>query len=157
MTTFTEHYGLRQPEETDGYDIGEMNENMATIDAAIAAQEESMGEMNEKMGTAADTGTETIFGKLNQIAENTAGGGAGLTAIKSIQRIITPSMQNTDSKTMDIQRVDPSKCLCIAERVQDNSTITQKLDYSLEAETVTFHTQGLNYPFVAALWIIEFM
>lgn len=156
MTTFTEHYGLKQPEETDGYDIGEMNENMATIDAAMAAQEESMGEMNEKMGTAADTGTETIFGKLNQIAENTAGGGQGLTAIKSIQHH-TYQLENVNSESYAITPVDPTKCIVLFERLYDANEATAKAVYELKANSVTFTCGNFRSSFTIGLWIIEFM
>ena len=37
MSTFTENYNLIKPDEADYYDITDFNENMDTLDAALAA------------------------------------------------------------------------------------------------------------------------
>ena len=155
MTTFTEHYGLRQPEETDGYDIGEMNENMATIDAAMAAQEESMEEMNEKLGTAADTGNETIFGKLNQMATNKAGGFAG---IKSLQRVTLSFSTSKGSAEATINEVDPEKCIVLMDRIYDSSSMEASISYSLTATKVSASSgSSLNGSIKLQFQIIELM
>lgn len=159
MATFTEHYDLIKPGTADFYDIADWNENMDTIDETMAAQAAGMGEMNEKMGTAADTGDNTLFGKLNQIATNTAGGtAAGLTAIKNIQRVIFNSTKST-AKSIKIQTVVPENCIVLMDRLYDTeSRSAGKFIYTLTADTVELDFLATaSTPLVVGLWIIEFM
>ena len=159
MATFTEHYELIKPGAADHYDIADWNENMDTIDGALGAQAAALGEMNGKMGEAADTGDDTLFGKLNRIATNTAGGAAaGLTAIKSIQRVVFNSLKST-AKNIEIQRVVPENCIVLMERLYDaDNHGANKFIYTLEAEQLTLEHFGSSMTtLVVGLWIVEFM
>jgi hypothetical protein len=80
--TNTENYNLNLPDADDFYNIEDINENMETIDAAMFSLEENIGQTAEKIGSSADTGTETVMAKLNSVISAL---GTGMTAVKKVQ------------------------------------------------------------------------
>ena len=156
MSTFTEHYNFIKPGEGDFYDIQDMNENMDTLDGLLAENEAATENINEKIGTAEDTGTGTVFGKLNQLS---SGSKTGLTAIKSIQHIFYTPPGNTTSGSIEIEAVDPSKCIVIFERLKEyiNSSLPA-LKYTLHENSLTFTFANLASGSIReyGFWIIEF-
>ena len=76
MATYTEHYNLLKPDTEDFYDISDFNENMDLLDTQLMqmeAEAESTGsavaEVSQKIGTAADEGSDTLFGLVKQGAQ----------------------------------------------------------------------------------------
>ena len=126
MSTFSENYCLIKPDEEDYYDVADFNENMDTIDALMAETEGVLGEINEKIGTAEDQETDTLFGKLN------SNSGA---LIKSIQTAEI-SVASKSSGKASINPVTPSKCIVIMERIQDTTHHSTKADYTLSENTI---------------------
>ena len=146
MASYTENYNLTKPDEADYYDIAEFNANMDAIDCCIAETAAEVAGVSEKIGKAEDTGTETIFGKLNQMA---SGSGTGLPAIKSIQ-----TFHCNSPTTFALQTVVPQNCIVYINRLQDISgsgggTVTYSLKESeLQVTNMTY--------LQAEFWIIEF-
>ena len=146
LASYTENYNLTKPDEADYYDIAEFNANMDAIDCCIAETAAEVAGVSEKIGKAEDTGTETIFGKLNQMA---SGSGTGLTAIKSIQ-----TFHCNSPTTFALQTVVPQNCIVYINRLQDISgsgggTVTYSLKESeLQVTNMTY--------LQAEFWIIEF-
>ena len=60
MATYTENYNLIKPDEEDYYDVADFNENMDTLDSAMAAAEAAAEEVSAKIGTPAESG-QTVF------------------------------------------------------------------------------------------------
>lgn len=162
MATYTENYNLTLAAEEDYYDIGDANGNWETLDAALAqteerldAQEAGSTEISQKLGDADDENSDTIFGKLNQIA--TGAENRGLTAIKSIQRVVYEKTSST-SGSVEINEVVPENCIVIFERLLDSySGGCGSMDYELAATTVTFsHAANSTQNITIGLWIVEF-
>lgn len=152
----TEHYGLTKPDEADFFNVADWNGNMDTIDSALAetaAQMDGMGEtlteMNGKIGTAADTGTDTLFGLAKQ----------GGSLIKSIQRVITAPGNEETQQTVAINRVDAAKSIVILERLQDHRTYgATGVEYTLTetALEITYSGFACGYT-MFGFWIVEFI
>ncbi|MBQ3614833.1 MAG: hypothetical protein II993_02395 [Anaerotignum sp.] len=154
MSTYTENYSLVKPEEADYYDVTDFNENFDTIDSVMAMTEAETNGISEKIGNTDDTGSDTVFGKLNQMANSSP---QGLTAIKSIQRVVYTLNTSDSSGSKTINTVNPNNCIVIFERLQDSSTNTDKVVYTLSANKVTFAFSGTgNKTVIFGLWIIEF-
>lgn len=147
---YSENYNFALPEDGDHYDISPLSENFETLDGILSENESAVEEISDKIGTPAENG-QTLFSLL---ANNNSG--TGFTAIKSLQRALSGNLQGKTSKTIKINSVDPTKCLCILERLQDDCTVTEQLEYELNTDSVTFTAPGLNYIFTVGLWIIEF-
>ena len=155
MATFTEHYDLIKPGTADYYDIADWNENMDSIDEGMAATAAGMEEMNEKLGTAADTGNDTIFGKLNRMAGNTT---AGFTGIKSLQRVTLAFSTSKGSAEATINEVDPEKCIVLMDRIYDSSSMEASISYSLTATKVSASSgSSVNGSIKLQFQIIELM
>jgi len=146
LTTFTETYNLIKPDEADYYDIADFNENMDGIDTAMAETAAEVAGVSEKIGTAADTGAETLFGKLNQMGSGTK---TGLTAIKSIQHIPAD-----DDGTYNIETVVPENCLVLFNRLRDSSnTGCGRVEWTLTATTLKVSYASMTG---GEFWVIEF-
>ena len=146
MTTFTETYNLIKPDEADYYDIADFNENMDGIDTAMAETAAEVAGVSEKIGTAADTGAETLFGKLNQMA---GGAKEGFTAIKSIQKVFAD-----DDGTYTINEVVPQNCIVLFTRLRDSSnTGCGNMSYTLHAASLEVAYASMTG---GEFWIIEF-
>lgn len=115
MATFTENYGLRKPADTDYYNIAELNENMDTLDEALA---EAAAER------------EALAGRLGALE---AGGGS---IIRSIQRRDFTLKATGDSKTAALNPIDPEKCIVLLERLSDPTGLETKVIYTLGTESV---------------------
>ncbi|MBQ2924788.1 MAG: hypothetical protein IJE57_04355 [Anaerotignum sp.] len=133
MSTYTENYNLIKPEAEDLYDINDFNENMDAIDTMMARQEDAMNEVSEKIGTPADSGSQTIFGKLNN-----SGGGC----IKSIQRVEIILKTNGGSSTTSINTVDPNKCLVFLDRLDDETGFDTEISYTLNSNSLVVSTKS---------------
>ena len=147
MATYTETYNLVKPDETDGYDVTVFNENWDTLDTELtttAAQTESI---SDKIGSPNDTGTNTVFGKLN----------AGSSFIKSIQSTDIGIKANGGNVNLSLQTVNPSRCLVIMQRLKDDTHLNTKVIYTLSETninvTTTCSTSGDLY---LRFQIIEF-
>ena len=127
MATFTENYDLIKPSAEDYYDVQDFNENMDAIDGQMAETAEEVAGIGKKMGTATDSGTETVFGKLNQVVQAVD----GIHLVKSIQRFILSPPKGTGATTFPIQRVDPSRCIVLIQRLRE---VSFQMVYTLSAE-----------------------
>lgn len=80
MSTTTENYGLKKPEQEDFYNIDDFNENADIIDTQLktlsdevkkAAQNDEVTQVNQKVGSTADSGGSStagsVFAKLNKV------------------------------------------------------------------------------------------
>lgn len=85
MSTTTENYGLKKPEQEDFYNIDDFNENADIIDTQLktlsdevkkAAQNDEVTQVNQKVGSTADSGGSStagsIFAKLNKVISDIA-------------------------------------------------------------------------------------
>lgn len=154
MATFTENYSLIKPGAADYYDAADMNENMDAIDAALAAAERETDGIGEKIGTAADSGTETIFGQLNGIRGAMAQGGS---IIRSIQRVVVELASNNQSKTVGIETVDTAKTIVLVENQLDPN-VSFGYSYRLEANSLAVATHsGYTKDMRLGFWIVEFI
>lgn len=126
MSTFTENYGLIKPGEADYYDIADWNENMDTLDEALAAQDRTTAEIGEKMGSPTTEGA-TLFSLLE-------GNGGGL--IKSMQTVDF-SFQSDQTVTEEINPVNPAKCFVHMERIFDPTGYEAKLLYTLTENSIS--------------------
>jgi len=149
MATKTEYLGLTLPQEEDLFRVGDMNGNMETLDNAWAEMGEmgqTMEEMNEKMGSAADTGADTLFGLLQ----------SHTSAVRSLQRVFYE--YGDENRSIPIQEVDPARCLVIFERLYDHSTSgVNSVLYSLTSTTLEIsHPESTSGRYRFSFWIIEF-
>lgn len=165
MSNLTENYNLIKPNSEDYYDIRDFNENMDTIDAQLAQAEtrlaavdtqltqaeESLAAINEKIGSPNDSGKNTLFGCMN---------GTPTSVIKSIQHITYTLVKFSTGTSISISTVDPSKCIVIFERLEDRFEYLSRLNYTLDAATLTVeHYNYGNSEFCDAkfgFWIVEF-
>lgn len=166
MSTFTENYTLIKPDEADYYDVQDFNENMDTIDTQMAAtalsleetQEEVAG-VSEKIGTSTDTGSDTVFGKLTQLAETIENNiDSTPSVVKSIQHVVYTVPASKSSGTVSIASVTAKKCFVIMERLQDETSGWSKITYTLSASSISVShstynsTPGIKFGF----WVVEF-
>lgn len=161
MSEFTENYNFIKPSEEDYYDVQDFNENMDAIDTQLMKTEreingigEKMEEMDGKLGTAADTGTDTIFGRLHELT----GTGGGVRVVKSIQHLVIelfpPLTKNVEE---EIQEVDPSRCIVIWQRMQDRNQMEGKVTYTLNpTKFIAILDQNTSIPVVIDIYIVEF-
>lgn len=153
MSTTTENYGLILPEETDYYDVTVFNENFDTLDAVVASTEREIGEVSDKIGTAADENTNSVFGKLNDIADAVSQGGS---MVKSIQRVATSLSMKNESTTETIHAVDTSRCIVISE-ILCQTSYPYSFSYALNSGSLSVSTTSANSGTVyLGFWIIEF-
>ncbi len=155
MATFTENYNLIKPGEEDYYDVQDFNENMDAIDAQLMETEQEMAGVSEKIGVSGDTGSETVFGRLAQLAANTSTTGS---AIKSAQYVTYSLSKDATSGTCKLKTVDPKKCFVIMERLCDNSGSLAYLRYTLSATELSLShiSYSTSHTIVFGFWIIEF-
>lgn len=154
MATFTENYNLIKPSEEDYYDVQDFNENMDAIDGQMMETAAEVDGIGNKIGTAADKGTETVFGKLNQISS----GMTGVQLVKSIQYVTYSPSNGASSGTCSIRTVNPSRCFVIFERLNDNSDNgTDYVTYDLYADHI--NVSHLSHSFSSlklGFWVVEF-
>lgn len=154
MATFTENYSLIKPDEADYYDVADMNENMDAIDAAMAAAEQEMDGIGEKIGTEADSGTATLFGQLNGIRSAVAQGGS---IIRSIQRVVVELASNNQSTTVSITPVDTAKTIVLVENQLDPN-VAFGYSYTLGSSSLAVATHsGYTKDMRLGFWIVEFI
>ena len=151
---FTEHYNLNKPGDEDFYNIAHWNENMDTLDEALAEQENSIGEMNEKMGTPAVAGN-TLFSLL----ENNSSGN-GMSAVKSIQHVFYTIPAESSGGSVSIRTVDPAKSFVLFELLCEQVSYVKNVSYTLNAANITVsHSYVGNGMDVGAIvygfWVIE--
>lgn len=152
MATYTEHYDLVKPAETDIYDVTDFNENMDTIDGMMAATEQAMDSISEKIGTSAEG--NTLFSLLE------GGTKSGFTAIKSIQHIVKTLDNHKTESTLPLSKtVIPENCFVTMEWMHNStSQAFPKMIYTLNANNI--HLSHLNTSaetFILGFWVIEFM
>ena len=150
MATYTENYNLIKPDEEDYYDVADFNENMDTLDGAMAAAENAAAEISEKIGTPAESG-QTLFSLLSQ-KSNT-----GMTGIKSIQRVVYTLNKSKSSDSVTIQPVTAANCIALYEVLYCTYDSTPKVLYTIHDDHVTFEFfENSSNTTIVGLWIIEF-
>lgn len=157
MATFTENYNLIKPSEEDYYDVQDFNENMDAIDGQMMETAAEVDGIGNKIGTAADEGTETVFGKLNQISS----GMTGVQLVKSIQHVTYSTSYDINSGSCSLRTVDPKRCLVIFERLYDSSDSgTDYVSYTLNANSISirhFSYSASSYTsLMLGFWVVEF-
>lgn len=152
MATYTENYNLTKPEAADFYSVEDMNDNMDSIDSLLAEGESTMERIDGKIGTA--EGDETVLGMLQEMKSGMGTGGL----IKSLQRVTHTVPASSNSSSVSISTVDPSKCLVIMERLEDDTNSgCDKLLYTLEASKISMtHYSRSSTNIRLGFWIIEF-
>lgn len=144
MSTFTENYDLIKPDLQDFYDVADFNENMDTIDTALS----ETAVINEKIGEFTDTGSETVFGKLNS-------GGSVIKQIQSFE--VKHKTDGANETVVDIKPVNPEKCVVLMERIQDSSVLKSTVRYVLTENTLTVkNTSSVTGTVTVQVQIIEF-
>lgn len=155
MATFTENYNLIKPSEEDYYDVQDFNENMDTIDGQIAETAQQTAQtaaevagIREKIGSYGDTQPETIFGQFQNLSSK-------VSTVKSIQRFVLSPPQGTGATIFPIQRVDPSRCIVLIQRLKERSL---QVVYTLSAEQleVEHSTYTTSVQNAGEILIIEF-
>ena len=150
MATYTENYNLIKPDEEDYYDVTDFNENMDTLDGAMAATENTAAEISARIGTPAENG-QTLFSLLGQKSST------GMTGIKSIQRVVYTLNKTKTSDSVDIQPVTPANCIALYELLYCSYDGTPKLLYTIKDSVVEFEfAQNNSQTTIIGLWIIEF-
>ena len=176
MANYTENYDLILPEDSDPYNVEDMNTNFAAVDAALYANEQAMADAGEKIdavgskvdavgskvdtannriGSSGSTGTSTLFGQLNNIRSTLAGGSS---PIKSIQHLVKDYNYTNKEATLTLNAVNPSKCIVIMERLYDTSTFHAKVEYTLSSTSLVtvVNRNGNACDATIGFWIIEF-
>ena len=168
MATNTETLGLIQPEATDGFSIEHFNTNMAVLDADAKADAAIHAEISEnlneidtdvdtanaslnsiaaKIGNSTDSGTSTVFGKLN----------GGSSPIRSIQYKIGKVSYSEPEATVTIDAVNTAKSFIVLERLYDSSGGLCKLEYTFNSTSLTLKGSAPGgQDVIYGFWIIEF-
>ncbi|WP_458407108.1 hypothetical protein [Anaerotignum sp.] len=152
MATYTENYNLTKPGEEDFFSVADLNDNMDSIDSLMAEGESAMASIDGKIGTA--QGGETVLGMLQEVKNGMGTGGL----IKSLQRVTHNVPTSSGSSSVSIRTVDPSKCLVIMERLEDDTNSgCDKLLYTLETDKISMtHYSRSSTNIRLGFWIIEF-
>jgi hypothetical protein len=150
MATYTENYNLIKPDEEDYYDVTDFNENMDTLDGAMAAAENAAAEISAKIGTPAESG-QTLFSLLSQKSST------GMTGIKSIQRVVYTLNKNKSTDSVAIQPVTAANCIALYELLYCTYNSTPQVLYTIKDSVVEFEfAQNNSQTTTVGLWIIEF-
>ncbi len=150
MATYTENYNLIKPDEEDYYDVTDFNENMDTLDGAMAAAENAAAEINAKIGTPAESG-QTLFSLLGQKSST------GITGIKSIQRVVYTLHKTKTTENVSIQPVTAANCIALYEVLYSTFNNIPKVLYTIHDDHVTFEFfESSSSTTIVGLWIIEF-
>ena len=147
MATFTEHYNLIKPDEADYYDVSDFNENMDTLDAAMAITEQTISAVDDKIGTPATEGN-TLFSLLE--------GNNGF--IKSFQRVQfnVTSGSTTHTKALTTS-VDPTKCIVLMDKLHDRTGV-MKFVYTLNSNSIDLNVtnyDGNSWEAIVLFQVIE--
>ena len=143
MATYTENYNLIKPDEEDYYDVADFNENMDTLDSAMAAAEAAAEEVSAKIGTPAESG-QTVFSLLNS---------GGNSVLKSTQRV---TIESPDTR-VDIRPVNPAKCFVLTERLYNGLDSLCSYDYILHEDHIEMTVMNQSTGRVSlAFWVVEF-
>ena len=170
MADFTKNYSLIRPSDADAYDVGDFNSNMDTIDTALYAAEtkaakteqavsgleKSIAAVDAKLGTPADTGTATVFGRLSRLERE----GSVMKGIRSLQYHVyevTRSAGRSGSIPLS-PAVDPKKSFVLFERLKNTPQGLVSVEYTLtENALVLSHDAGelSGAAAVFGFWVIE--
>lgn len=149
MSTFTENYNLIKPGEQDFYDIQDFNENMDTIDAQMMQAETELNGIGEKIGTPENEG-DTVFSLLNQ--KNIIP-----KVVKSIQHVtFTPTGNTTTTASLNINTVDPARCVVLFERLYNDDGEIYSVKYTLEENAISIKHDSVKSGFTVGFWVVEF-
>lgn len=178
MATNTETLGLIQPETTDFFSVEHFNTNMAVLDAdakadaAIHAEisenlseikkntneintdvdtaNASLNSISAKIGNSSDSGTTTIFGKLNS---------SGSSVIKSTQYVSRAFTYTDKTANIAIKTVNPNKCFVTMERLYETTSMRASVTYSLTASSVNVSCDlnNSNMNVTLGFWVVEFV
>ncbi len=140
MANYTKNYNLILPEQEDYYDVAQFNSNASAIDTQMAETEQKISGLNtkldnlltkinaldSKLGTAADTGSNTLYGLLNNRKE----------VFKSWNRYTYTNTGGQGNNKITITPVNPKKCIVLVERVLNTDTAIQPYQYVLNADHI---------------------
>ena len=140
MANYTKNYNLILPEQEDYYDVEQFNSNADTIDAQMAETEqkitglnskldellEKISALDNKLGTAADTGSSTLYGLLNSRKE----------VFKSWNRYTYTNTGGQPSYKIAIKTVDPTRCIVLVERLLNTDSAIRPYQYVLNADHI---------------------
>lgn len=146
MANYTKNYNLILPEQEDYYDVAQFNSNASAIDTQMAETEQKISGLNtkldnlltkinaldSKLGTAADTGSNTLYGLLNSRK--------GI--FKSWNRYIYTSIKSTFSGKITIQPVDPARCIVLVERLGTTDGTIKHYTYTLNESSIYITHSG---------------
>ena len=147
LATYTDNYNLLKPDEEDFYSIEDFNDNMDTIDALLAENETATNGIDAKIGNPGDTGTDTLFGAMNN-------GGAG-SIIRKIQ-YVTVTRTHSISETLSIEPVDTTKTFVILEFLKGRTDGTVHIDYKLKTDGIRVDATVNDGGIALGFWVIEF-
>ncbi len=140
MANYTKNYNLILPEQEDYYDVEQFNSNADAIDAQMAETEqkitglnskldellEKISALDSKLGTAADTGSNTLYGLLNSRKD----------VFKSMKRYTYTSTGGQSNYRIPINTVDPTKCFVLVERIVNTNSTLSSYSWSLNADHI---------------------
>ena len=145
---YSENYNFALPEDGDDYDISPLTENFETLDGILSENESATGEINDKIGTPAESG-QTLFSLLENSTPK------GFTAIKSIQQVIASCTSGeTTTQTALKKSVTASNCIVLMQPLTSTGVIR---NYVLNNSSITTtHGNAMTDKDKFCFWIIEF-
>ena len=129
---YSENYGFALPDDGDFYDIAPVSDNFDAIDGILTEQDANLTEINSKIGTPGDSGSETLFGLL--------GNSGGF--IRSFQTVDLNSTAYQGKASKNINPVDPSKCIVLMQRLQDSTHHSAKVLDTLTATDISYISES---------------
>ena len=140
MANYTKNYNLILPEQEDYYDVAQFNSNASAIDTQMAETEQKISGLNtkldnlltkinaldNKLGTAADTGSNTLYGLLNSRKE----------VFKSWNRYTYTNTGGQPSYKIAIKTVNPTRCIVLVERLLNTDSAIRPYQYVLNADHI---------------------
>lgn len=112
--------------------VSQVKTDVAGVKTAVTGVSTTANSLNSKIGSASDTGTTTVFGKLNKLAS----GGSLLKGIKSIQKFTLSLSSSNGDVDYDINQVVPENCIVLMDRLHDPAVLKTSLYYTLEATSI---------------------
>lgn len=141
MAKYTENFNLIKPEDDEYYDVADFNENMDIIDEALS---ENSGASEQLQGIISPDGQ-------------------GVRIVKSIQRVNFSQHDGSSYEngfvnvSFTIQTVDPARSIVLVHRVQDYSSASSYLSFTLKENSLNVGFYKSNsQPISATFQIMEF-
>lgn len=145
MSTTTENYGLKKPEQDDFYNIDDFNENADIIDSQLktlsdevkkAAQNDEVTQINQKVGSTADSdGSSTagsVFAKLNKVISDMASHTGWWTSTRA-GYIDTINTNATNTKNYTVTNNTANKTGILSQKLTYLISLLENAAYGLSA------------------------